>query len=247
MTEPDPAPHHSLKLQKQASAPPRQPLEIYHLSHDLRGPLNSILGFAELLMEEIEGPLNEIQQADVSAIYQSAQNLLHLINMMVDLSKLEANRLKIDFKAVNVAESVKAVWPAVLKAKPRQIELDLNLPPNLPSLWADRDRLEQIVRNLFRAAFKLTKKGLITLSAEPGNPDLILRLGVGPVELSQAEVAGLFELGVKTDASGWNEIGPGGLELPLTRFLAEQQQGRVWAEADQQDGLIIWVALPLAG
>lgn len=107
MTEPDPVPHYSLKLQKHASDPARQPLEIYHLSHDLRGPLNSILGFAELLLEEIEGPLNETQHADVSAIYQSAQNLLHLINMMVDLSKLEANRLKLDFKAVNLAEAVK--------------------------------------------------------------------------------------------------------------------------------------------
>lgn len=247
MTNPAPVPHHSLALQKQASDPDRRPLEIYHLSHDLRGPLNSILGFTELLLEEIEGPLNETQQADIAAIYQSAQNLLHLINMVVDLSKLEANRLKFDFKAVDLSDAINAVWPVLLKAKPKQIELNLALPPDLPLLWADRDRLEQMLKNLLRTAFRLTKKGLLTLSAEKSSPEIILRLEIGPVELSQAEVAELFELGVKTDSSGWNEIGRGGLELPLTRYLAEQQQGRAWAESDQKEGLVICMALPEAG
>lgn len=246
MTESAPVPHQSLRLQKQASDPTRQPLEVYHLSHDLRGPLNSILGFTELLLEEIEGPLNETQQADIAAIYQSAQNLLHLINMVVDLSKLEANRLKFDFKAVNLSNVVNAAWPVLLKAKPKQIELDLILPPNLPQLWADRDRLEQMVKILLRAAFKLTKKGFVTLSAGQSGPEIILRLEIGQVELSQAEVAELFELGIKADASGWNEIGRGGLELPLTRYLAEQQHGRAWAEPNQDNGLIIYIALPLA-
>ena len=66
----------SFLLQKQAGNSSRQPLEVYHLSHDLRGPLNSILGFAELLVEGIEGPLNDVQIEDISAIHQSAQTLL---------------------------------------------------------------------------------------------------------------------------------------------------------------------------
>ncbi|MCK6628338.1 MAG: HAMP domain-containing histidine kinase [Anaerolineae bacterium] len=247
MTDAAPGPRHSWALQKQSADPGRQPLELYHLSHDLRGPLNSILGFAELLLEEIEGPLNEIQQADITAIYQSAQNLLHLINTMVDLSKLEANRLNFDFKAVDLNEAVNAVWPALSKVKPEPIELTLSLPPDLPPLWADRDRLEQILKNLLRTAFKLAKKGAVALSAERSGSEITLRLEIGRVELSQAEIAGLFELGVKVDPSGRIEIGPGGLELPLARYLAERQQGRAWAKPDQDRGLIIYIALPLAG
>jgi len=247
MTDAAPVPHHLLALQKQASDPDRQPLELYHLSHDLRGPLNSILGFAELLLEEIEGPLNEIQQADITAIYQSAQNLLHLINTVVDLSKLEANRLTFDFKTVSLNEAVNAVWPALSKVKPEPIELDLSLSPNLPLLWADRDRLEQMLKNLFRTAFKLTKKGSISLSAAASGPEVTLRLEIGQVELPQTEVSRLFELGVKVDSSGRSALGYGGLELPLVRYLAEQQQGRAWAEPDQDNGLIIYIALPIVG
>lgn len=247
MTDAAPAPRHSLALQKQAPDPDRYPLELYHLSHDLRGPLNSILGFAELLLEEIEGPLNEIQQADITAIYQSAQNLLHLINTAVDLSKLEANRLNFDFKAVDLNEAVNAVWPVLSKVKPEPIELTLSLPPDLPPLWADRDRLQQMLKNLLRTAFKLAKKGAVVLSAERSGSEMTLRLEIGRVELPQTEVAGLFELGVKVDASGRIEIGPGGLELPLTRYLAERQQGRAWAEPDQNSGLIIYIVLPIVG
>lgn len=247
MTDAAPVPHHLLALQKQTADPDRQPLELYHLSHDLRGPLNSILGFAELLLEEIEGPLNEIQQADITAIYQSAQNLLHLINTAVDLSKLEANRLNFDFKGVDLNEAINAVWPALSKVKPEPIELTLSLPPTLPLLWADRDRLEQMLKSLLRIAFKLAKKSSIVLSAEESGPEIILRLEIGRVDLPQAEVAGLFELEVKVDPSGRSEIGPGGLELPLVRYLAERQQGRAWAERDQDNGLIIYIALPLVG
>ncbi len=247
MTEPASAPHHSLALQKHPVDSAQPPLQVYHLSHDLRGPLNSILGFAELLLEEIEGPLNEIQKADIAAIYQSAQNLLHLIHTMVDLSKLNANLLTFDVSIVDLNDTVKAVLPVLSKARPERIVLNLALPPDLPPLRADRVRLEQILRNLLRRAFKLSQEGSITLSAEPIGPEVILRLEIGHVELLQGEIAGLFELDVKPHSSGRNEIGWGGLDLPLTRYLAEQQQGRVWAERYQDSGLIIFIALPLAG
>ncbi|NJN99183.1 MAG: HAMP domain-containing histidine kinase [Anaerolineales bacterium] len=246
MTDPDSVPHHLPRLQKQVSDPTRQPLEIYHLSHDLRGPLNSILGFAELLQEEIEGPLNEIQKADIAAIYQSAQNLLHLIHTMVDLSKLDANLITVDVRTVDLNDAVESVLPVLSKAKPEPTQLNLALPPDLPPLRADRVRLEQILRNLLRRAFKLTPKGSITLSAERSGPEMILCLEIGHVELLQAEIAELFELGIKTDSSGRNEIGWGGLDLPLVRYLAEQQQGRVWAERYQDSGLAVYVALPVA-
>src|SRR6185503_13419133 len=121
MTEATPASHHSFALQKKVADPSQQPLEVYHLSHDLRGPLNSILGFAELLLEGIEGPLNETQQADMTAIYQSAQNLLYLINTLVDLSKLEANHLIFDFKSVDLNQIIEGMVTSDFGAvKPEQ-------------------------------------------------------------------------------------------------------------------------------
>jgi signal transduction histidine kinase len=244
MTDATPTPTrpHALALQKQTSGPSRQPLEVYHLSHDLRGPLNSILGFAELLLEEIEGPLNETQQADISAIYQSAQNLLHLINTVVDLSKLEADRLTFDPKKIDLNEVIEAALPNLI-AEPGHPGLVNQIGSNLPPVWADRDRLTQMIKSLLKFAFKATKKGPITLTAWAEATDVILRLEIAQVSSSQAEGTDLFDLTVNVDSTGRTALGRGGLELPLVRALAEKQGGRVWAES-HGDVLTIYTSLP---
>jgi signal transduction histidine kinase len=246
MTEATPATEHSFAVQKQVTDPAQRPLEVYHLSHDLRGPLNSILGFCELLLEEIEGPLNEIQHTDISAIYQSAQNLLHLVNTMVDLSKLEGNRLNFNFGAVALDKVIQRIMEAGFGTiKPEQVEVVVSLPLTIPPVWADQDRVEQMIKNLLRFAFKLKKKGAIILGAtQNDNPEVTLQVDIDEVKLAQAELEELFELVVHIDSAGRSELGLGGLDLPLVRYLAEKQQGRVWAENGRESGLTLYLSLP---
>lgn len=244
MTDAAPANHHSFALQKQTADASRQPLEVYHLSHDLRGPLNSILGFAELLLEEIEGPLNETQQADISAIYQSAQNLLHLISTVVDLSKLEADRLTFDLKKIDLYGVIEATLPNVIPAELEQPELVNQTSPTLPAIWADRDRVAQMLKSLLKFAFRMSKKGPITLTARKGAKEVILGLEIAQVGSPQADATNLFELMVNVDPTGRTSLGRGGLELPLVRYLAEKQQGRVWAESHSST-LTIYTSLPV--
>ena len=90
------------------SAPPT--IKVDNPSHHLRGPLNSILGFTELLLEGIEGPINEIQAEDLTAIQTSAKNLLQLINTVVDLSKLADDQLRITPEIVDL----KAIFESIL-------------------------------------------------------------------------------------------------------------------------------------
>jgi signal transduction histidine kinase len=244
MTDPTPATSHSLAVQKQVADPAQQPLEVYHLSHDLRGPLNSILGFAELLLEGIEGPLNENQQADVAAIYQSAQNLLHLINTVVDLSKSEANRLNVDLKPVDLNEVLEAVLAGSIMEQPN---FSPHLPAALPFVRGDGDRLEQMLKSLLKFAFKLTKKGAITLTVRNSDADEVtLCLDIEQTQLGQGEAADLFGLIVKVDPTGRTTLGRGGLDLPLVRYLAEQQQGRVWADSHSSGHLVIYLSLTLS-
>jgi signal transduction histidine kinase len=243
MTDAAPARPHTLALQKQLSGPSRQPLEVYHLSHDLRGPLNSILGFAELLLEGIEGPLNETQHADISAIYQSAQNLLHLINTVVDLSKLEADRLTFDPKKIDLSEVIEAALPNIIVAEAGHPELVNQISPTLPAVWADRERVVQMLKSLLKFAFKATKKGPITLTARNEATEVILRLEMTQAGQIQSDGTDLFELMVNVDPTGRTSLGRGGLELPLVRALAEKQRGRVWAES-HGDALIINTSLP---
>lgn len=220
-------------------------LKVYHLSHDLRGPLNSILGFAELLLEGIEGPLNSHQMEDIAAMYQSAKKLLRLINDLVDLSKLDANQLRLGFQAVDVAAVIEEVLAFDFgPVKPAQIELMSRIPENLPFIWGDRDRVAQMILSLLRFAFKFKRSGPILIAAAPHKGTILLGIELPGIILPDEEANDLFELVVYVDQSGHNELGIGGLELPLAYQLARQHNGRLWLEHNPH--LNFYLRLPLA-
>jgi signal transduction histidine kinase len=228
------------------SGPARQPLEVYHLSHDLRGPLNSILGFSELLLEGIEGPLTEYQEADISAIYQSAQNLLRQINNLVDLSKLEANRLKLDPGPVELKTVVHRILSADFGTdKSEPVELVGMVPEDLPPILGDRERVEQMISSLARFAFKKVKAGQVMIVAARTGQTVTIQVSFGEEVLPAEEIAELFELVVHVDSAGRSELGPGGLALPLTKGLAEKHQGELWVESNVNAGTTFYLKLPI--
>src|SRR5262245_20087673 len=136
------------------------------MSHELRTPLHTIIGFSELLGEELQGPLNEKQKRFVSHIHRDSLHLLDLINDILDLSKIEAGRLELkreafDFAAL-VDESLAAVR-AVVRAKSIKTETDIRVDQ---ALEADRLRVKQILVNLLSNAAKFTPEaGRVTVEA----------------------------------------------------------------------------------
>jgi signal transduction histidine kinase len=246
MTDPIPSQAASFIINSQVPLA-QPPLEVYHLSHDLRGPLNAVLGFCELLLEEIEGPINDTQRADLTAIYQSAQNLLVLINNMVDLSKLEANRLTFDLAPVEIKviidEVVSADRGITLTDRPTQVVV--YLPSSLPRLWADRERVRQMVKTLLHFAAKQQKAGEIHLTALAEEKMVTFRVDVPKTNLSAVEIEALFDLAVHIDTAGRSKLGRGGLDLPLVRFLAQRQQGQAWAKPQKNGSLGLYLSLPI--
>jgi light-regulated signal transduction histidine kinase (bacteriophytochrome) len=225
----------------------RQPLEVYHLSHDLRGPLNSVLGFSELMLAGIEGPLTEHQEADLIAIRQSARNLLWLIDTVVDLSKLEADRLKLEFGQVDFKRVVQEVLEVDFGTiKPDDVELAADLPADLPPLWGVTDRVKQVVLSLVRFGFKMQRKGRLIIGADVKDRMAIVKMRLDHVTLSAEQVADLCELVVHIHDAGRAELGPGGLEMPLVQRLVQSQNGQVWVESKPDSGTTIYVSLPLA-
>jgi len=226
--------------------PSRQPLEVYHLSHDLRGPLNSILGFSELLLEGVEGPLTEYQEADISAIYQSAQNLLRMINNLVDLSKLDADRLKFDLGPVEL----KPVTEEILSFdfgtnKPEQVELISTISGDLPAVMGNRDRVEQMIASLIIFSFKKVKTGQVVIAAAGTDQAVTLQVSFGEEALPGEEMAELFELAVHVDSGGRSELGSGGLDLPLIKGLVEKHNGELWVESNENAGTTFYLKLPI--
>ena len=246
MADANTKPEKSFVLQKQIGHSSRQPLEVHHLSHDLRGPLNSILGFAELLKEGIEGPLNDIQIEDVSAIYQSAQILLRLINTIVALSKLEAGNFILNLQPVALNTAAEKVVAADFgEGKPNQVGLVSDVSESFPQLFADSDRLQEMIFNLVKFALKISYVKEIRLTAGHDESDAILQITAVGGFMAPDELEELFELAVNIDDGGRSKLSKGGLEMPLVHGLAKAHQGQVWVENQADVGTIFFLRLPL--
>jgi len=130
------------------------------MSHELRTPLNAIIGFSAVLDARLSPKLEEKQARFLRNINVSGEYLLHIINDILDLSKIEAGKMTIDPEEVDVAESIEAICRVVRgMALPRNIEIRTELATNLGSLWADPVRLKQILYNLLSNAVKFSPDG----------------------------------------------------------------------------------------
>lgn len=218
------------------------------MSHELRTPLHTIIGFADLLGEELKGALNSDQKRFVKHIQQDSRHLLELINDILDLSKIESGRLELrpePFQAADaMSETLIALRPL---AEQKQIRIEEKLDQNL-MITADRLRFKEILSNLLSNAIKFTpEKGRI--SVESGEyPDgaffAVADTGIGiePSE-QQAIFDKFYQLGSTT--RGVRE--GTGLGLAITKSLVEMHGGRIWVESTPGKGSRFQFVLPHAG
>ncbi len=139
-----------------------------NMSHELRTPLNSIIGFSRVILKGIDGPITDVQEQDLNAIYSSGQHLLSLINDVLDLSKIEAGKMELAFEDhVNLAEVVQSVLPtAIGLVKDKPIEIIHQIEDDLPPVRADPMKVRQVLLNLISNASKFTDEGSILIKAE---------------------------------------------------------------------------------
>lgn len=226
------------------AASPREPLRTHHLSHDLRGPLNSILGFSELLLDGIEGPLNEIQIEDISAMRQSALSLLQQINLVVDLDKAAAGLLSLSPTLINFQQAVTYAIDELPAGK--QARLILAIPDKLPQVYVDINRTREIITILINYLFSKQPAGTITLMVSLIDSGLELQLSQAEVVLSPAQVDDLFQLTVEPGRNRHDKITEGGLKLPLAYRLAQAQNSTLTVTSDSTQGTIFTLCLPLS-
>jgi signal transduction histidine kinase len=216
------------------------------MSHELRTPLHTVIGFSELLAEELEGSLTEKQKRFVDHIHRDANHLLELINDILDLSKIEAGRLELraePFDLGVVVEESLASFRALALAK--SITIERELPPNL-MLEADRLRFKQIVVNLLSNAVKFTPEGgRVRIRARLAHEDVLVSVedtGVGiPKEAHTAIFDKFYQIGETT--KGVRE--GTGLGLAITKRLVEQHGGRIELESEPGKGSRFTFSVPL--
>lgn len=220
------------------------------MSHELRTPLNSIIGFADVLLQGIDGDLPDLALNDIKLIYNSGQHLLALINDVLDLSKIEAERMELVLEAVEVTETVNDVRSAsgtLLKNK--AVEMKVDLAENLPPVWADKLRLNQILLNLVSNAAKFTEQGSITIKAglseeEPDKMRIaVIDTGIGIPSDKRESVFDRFR---QADSSTTRKYGGTGLGLAICKKLVEMHNGQIGLISEEGKGSEFFFTIPLA-
>ncbi len=227
------------------------------VAHELKNPMTSIKGYTELLAGGKVGGINDMQADFLNTIRSNVERMSTLVSDLNDNSKIEAGRLRLDFRAVAVPE----VAEEVVRSTRRQIDekkqvVEVSLPDKLPPIWADRTRLEQVIANLISNAHKYTPEGgriLIggELAVNQWDPEGAARvvhvwvrdtgIGIGAEDQSK-----IFQKFFRSDDQKAREAPGTGLGLNITKSLVEMQGGRIWFESEYRKGTTFHFTIPVA-
>jgi signal transduction histidine kinase/CheY-like chemotaxis protein len=223
-----------------------------NMSHELRTPLNSIIGFSRVILKGIDGPLTEMQEQDLTTIYNSGQHLLNLINDILDQAKIAAGKMDIQaeyFDIRPVIESVRSIGIGLVKDKP--IDIVVHIAPGIPRVFGDEFRTRQVLLNLLSNAAKFTQEGSITISAcavdDEASGRTMIRADVADtgIGIAEKDMPLLFEAFRQVDSSLTKTQSGTGLGLPIAKSLIEMQGGRMEVQSKVNVGSTFTIYLPV--
>jgi PAS domain S-box-containing protein len=221
---------------------------IAKISHEIRTPLNAIIGFSEVMMQERFGPIgNERYRQYLKDIHTSGGHLVSLLNDLLDLSKIEAGKLELNFANVDLneltQESVALMQP---QANRERIIIRTALGSTLPAVTADPRSVRQILLNLLSNSIKFTGMGgqVIVSTARSDDGDVVLRVRDTGVGMSEQDIAVAMEPFRQLATSARWGSGGTGLGLPLTKALAEANRASFKIRSAVNTGTLVEVAFP---
>ena len=203
-----------------------------NMSHELRTPLNAIIGYTEVLQEELDAAHLARSVEDVNWIHSSARQLLHLINGILDLSKIEAGRMHLERHEFDVPQVLREVG-AMLgpMAGQKNNTLHVQADPSLRTAQSDATKLRQCLLNLGSNACKFTENGHVFIHGRAEDGDLIFTVSDTGIGMSKEQIDRLFQPFVQADASTTRRYGGTGLGLTITGRFAEMLGGTVEVES----------------
>jgi len=228
-------------IKKSEEAAKAKSLFLANMSHEIRTPLNGILGFLDLLKTT---PTTDEQREYISTIEQSAKNLLQIVNNILDVSKIESQKItleNIDFKALDEFENTIEIFAT--PAAQKQIEYVTNISPDMPSvLKGDILKIKEILTNLINNAVKFThKNGTISVTIKYNGiknkkAEIYFEVADTGIGMSEEQKAKIFEAFAQADESVTRKYGGTGLGLTIVKSYVEMMGGRIYVESQLNKG-----------
>jgi PAS domain S-box-containing protein len=230
------------------------------VSHELRTPLTSIKGFTDLILEGDSGPITPDVRELLEIVQSSADRLVAITNDILETSRIEAGQITLNAQPLNPAEAIYLIADAIrpLLARKQQ-HLSIDIPPELPCVSADRDRLAQIMTNLLSNAHKYTpNQGHIRIHAylaaehdaqcpapAPTATWLVIGVADDGIGIAPQDQEQLFTRFYRVNNPVALRAGGTGLGLSITRSLVELHGGRIWYQSQPESGSSFFFSLPL--
>jgi signal transduction histidine kinase/DNA-binding response OmpR family regulator len=216
-----------------------------NVSHELRTPLSAIIGFSQILLDGIDGPVTEEQHQDISQVNKSGQSLLALINQILDLSKIEAGKMDLTLERVDLPGLVTSVLESISPlAQEKGLRIDTRFGPGLPAVEADPGRLKQILINLLSNAVKFTERGHIEIQAQSSGRMVRIAVKDTGIGISAEAQRVIFEEFVQGDGSSTRRHGGTGLGLSIVRKLVEMHGGAITVVSEPGLGSTFMFTVP---
>jgi signal transduction histidine kinase len=227
------------------------------VAHELKNPMTSIKGYTELLAAGSVGEINEMQTNFLGTIRSNVERMSTLVSDLNDNAKIEAGRLRLDYRPADVREIVEEV----IRSTRRQVEdkrqkIELQIPSQLPLVWADRTRVAQVLINLISNAYKYTPEGgkmVIGAKAtdnqwDPEGAKRVVHLWVrdNGIGISFEDQARIFQRFFRSDDTKAREVPGTGLGLNITKSLVEMQGGRIWFDSEYRKGTTFHFTVPVS-
>jgi PAS domain S-box-containing protein len=211
-----------------------------NMSHELRTPLTAIIGFSDVLNDEIFGELNYKQKRHVKHINNGGRHLLDLINDVLDLSKVEAGKMELNREVFSISDLLgdirESISPMALK---KNIDLEITNHIESQEISADKMKLKQILLNLLSNAIKFTPdNGKVSVTAIKEDSEIKISVSDTGIGIPEDMHESIFSPFTQVDSSNKREYGGTGLGLALVKQFVEMHNGSIWLESNEGEGSI---------
>jgi signal transduction histidine kinase len=235
------------------------------MSHELRTPLTAIIGFSELMLEEVLGPLKPEQRDTLQEVVNNGGHLLHLINSILDLAKVEAGKMELVSEPFSLEDLVHEVGSSISSlVKKKNQNFNIEMVPHLPAIQADSRKLRQILLNLLSNAIKFTPEAgkiILRVKFHPSIPSegfcpKVRQLAISPkgyfeivvqdtgIGIDPKDIEDIFDVFEQVDSSFTRKYQGTGLGLALTKQFVEMHGGVIWVESQPNQGAKFFLLIP---